>query len=179
MESRCPINRVIFLFSFQIIIENVSGETDCQSPGYNIFQADEACGFNHNPSIKIKSVPFFENLSTTFLSATMTEGVKQKKKILLVLSRKKPLPPITGQTAKQFYNINMKAYSIMWWHTEAFTKIILIPACCWICLHFTTHFPLQQAYISLLLLKNCRSSLHLTSILYYCNATIKDYPWDH
>lgn len=172
---------VIFLFSFQIIIAMaVSGETDCQSPGYSIFQADETCGFNYNLSIKIKSVPFFENLSTTFLSATMTEWVKQKNSCLFWEERN-PFLPSLDKLQNNSLVINMKAYLIskMWSHTDTSTKIIFIPACCWICLHFTTHFPLQQACISLLLLKNCRSSLHLTSILYYCNAAIKDYPWDH
>lgn len=129
--------------------------------------------------LKLNQYPSFENLSTTFLSATVTEGEKQKNSSLFCKERN-PFPSLDKQQNNSI-DINMKAYLIskMWSHTETFTKIILIPACCWICLHFTTHFPLQQAYISLLLLKNCRSSLHLTSILYYCNATIKDYPWDH
>lgn len=99
---------MILLSCFQNVIAiALEGETDCQSTGYNIFPPGEGCGFNHNRSIKTKLVHlllwYCKNLSTTILSATlreMSETSEWKKKILIALRRKKPIPPITGQTEK-------------------------------------------------------------------------------
>lgn len=106
-----------------MIIVNVSRETDCQPPGYNIFQADETCGFNQKLLIKIKSVPFFENLSTTILSATMTEGVEQKNSCLF-WEEINPFLPSLDKLQNNSLDINTKAYLIskMWSHTDTSTK---------------------------------------------------------
>lgn len=55
----------------------LEGETDCQPTGYNVFLAGEGCGFNHNQSIKMKSVSlllrYHVNISTTFLPVTVSK----------------------------------------------------------------------------------------------------------
>lgn len=104
---------------------------------------------------------------------------KKKKKTCLFWDERNLLLSSLDKLKNNYTAIDVETYLIrkMWSHTSKSIKnikIVLIPAC-----NFTTHFPLQQACIGLLLLKNCRSSLHLTSILYYYNATIKDYCWDH
>lgn len=107
------------------------------------------------------------------------EWGKKKKKTCLFWDERNLLLSSLDKLKNNYTAIDVETYLIrkMWSHTSKSIKnikIVLIPAC-----NFTTHFPLQQACIGLLLLKNCRSSLHLTSILYYYNATIKDYCWDH